>query len=51
MNNENIKIDKKIEGSMFLSLLNRIYKMNMISNSTYIDLKKKISIEYKLNLL
>ncbi len=50
MSNEKIEIDKKIEGSMLLSLLNRTYKMNIISNSTYIDLKKKISLEYKLNL-
>lgn len=50
--NEKIRseIDKKIEGSMLISLLNRVYKMNFISNSTYTDLKKQILEEYKINL-
>lgn len=51
MNNKKIdEIDEKIEGSMLISLLNRIYKLDMISNSTYMHLKKKISAEYRLNL-
>jgi len=48
--NKNEKINKKIEGSMLISLLNRIYKMDIISNSTYTELKRQISAEYQLNL-
>ena len=44
-------IDNKIKGSMELSLLNRIYEMKIISNSTYMELKRQILAEYQLKLL
>lgn len=44
------KIDKNIEGSMLLSLLNRVKKMDAISNTTYLELKKQILAEYQLKL-
>lgn len=44
-------IDDKIKGSMELSLLNRIYEMKIISNSTYMELKRQILAEYQLKLL
>lgn len=51
MNYEKLKkIDKNIEGSMLLSLLNRVKTMNAISNSTYLELKKQILLNYQLKL-
>jgi hypothetical protein len=44
------EIDKSIEGSMLLSLLNRVKAMDAISNATYSDLKQKILSEYQIKL-
>ena len=44
------KIYKNIEGSMLLSLLNRVKSMDEISNSTYLEMKKQILAEYQLKL-
>jgi len=44
------KITKNIEGSMLLSLLNRVKTVDAISNSTYLELKKQIVLIYQLNL-
>ena len=44
------KINKNIEGSMLLSLLNRVKATDAISNSTYSKLKKQIILNYQLNM-
>lgn len=51
MNDEKLnKIQREIEGSMMISLLNRVYNLDAISNSTYENLKKKFINEYNINL-
>lgn len=44
------KIKKNIEGSMLLSLLNRVKTMDFISNATYLEIKKQILAEYQLKI-
>ena len=44
------KIKKNIEGSMLLSLLNRVKALDFISNATYLEIKKQILAEYQLKI-
>ena len=50
--NEDLKkqLERKIEGSMLLSILNRTKVLDVISNSTYTEIKKNILHEYKISL-